>query len=84
MLKSQQDVCCVKFGSILLKPANLTQVEKQLATWTVFQAEVQPLLIVEGIVHLHNKVVVHAFLLAMLGFLSILTNIRLSSIVCSY
>ena len=62
MLQRKKNVCRVELGSILFEPTNLTEVEKQFSTWAVLKAEVEPFLIMECVVHLDNKVMVHTFL----------------------
>ena len=63
MLKSEQNISRVKLSSILLEPANLAQVEEKFTTWAVLEAEEEFVFGLEGIVHLHNELVIHAFLL---------------------
>ena len=62
VLEGKQDVGGVEFGRVLLKPANLTQVKEEFATWAVLETEVQLALRLEGIVHLDDELVIHAFL----------------------
>lgn len=61
MLQSQQNIGSVKLGCILLKSANLTEIEEQLASGAVLQTEEQLGLRLEGVVHLHDVGVVHTF-----------------------
>ena len=62
VLKGEQNIGGVEFGRVLLEPANLTQVEEKFSTGAVLKAEVQLALRLEGIVHLDNELVIHAFL----------------------
>ena len=71
MLQRKKNVCRVELGSILFEPTNLTEVEKQFTTWAVLKAEVEPFLIMERVVHLDNKVMVHTFLYYILETLGV-------------
>ena len=71
MLQRKKNVCRVELGSILFEPTNLTEVEKQFSTWAVLKAEVEPFLIMERVVHLDNKVMVHTFLYYILETLGV-------------
>ena len=71
MLQRKKNICRVELGSILFEPTNLTEVEKQFTTWAVLKAEVEPFLIMERVVHLDNKVMVHTFLYYILETLGV-------------
>ena len=62
VLKCKQDIRRVELCSILLEPSNLTQIEEKLTTRAILQAEVQLVLCLERVVHLHDKCVIHTFL----------------------
>lgn len=62
MLQGQEDIGGVKLGSVLLEATYLTQVEEELAAWAILKAEVKLAFSLEGVVHLHDKAVVDAFL----------------------
>ena len=62
VLKGKKNVGSVELCGILLKAADLTQVEEKLATWAVLEAEVELVLRLERIVHLHDKLVIDALL----------------------
>ena len=55
MLKCKEDVGSIKLCSVLLKAADLAQVEKELTTWAVLKAEVQLALSLESEIHLDNE-----------------------------
>ena len=55
MLKCKEDVSSIKLCSVLLKTADLAQVEKELTTWAVLKAEVQLALSLESEIHLDNE-----------------------------
>lgn len=62
MLQGEEDVGRVELRGVLLEAANLAQVEEELATGAVLEAEVQLGLRLKGVVHLDDELVVHAFL----------------------
>jgi hypothetical protein len=62
LLESEQNVCRVEPGSVLLKSANLTKVEEQFTAWAILQAEEEFVLRLERVVHLHNEWIIHVFL----------------------
>ena len=62
MLQSKDDVGSVELCCVLLKPTNLTQVEKEFTTWAVLKAEVELAFRLEGIVHLYDEFVIDALL----------------------
>jgi hypothetical protein len=39
MMKGQQNVRCVKPGSILLEPSNLREIKEELSSWAIFKNE---------------------------------------------
>ena len=61
MLKCKEDVGSIKLCGVLLKAANLTQVEKELSTWAIFKAEVQLALSLESEIHLDYELMVDTF-----------------------
>ena len=61
MLKCKEDVGSIKLCSVLLKAANLAQVEKELTTWAIFKAEVQLALSLESEIHLDYELMVDTF-----------------------
>ena len=71
MLQREKNVRRVKLGSVLLKAADLTQVEEKLSARAILQAEVQLALRLKGVVHLDNKVMVHTFLYYILETLGV-------------
>ena len=62
MLKGKKDIGCVELGCILFEPTNLTQVEEELTTRAVLEAEEQLGVRLEGVVHLDDVVMVHTLL----------------------
>ena len=62
MLQREKNVRRVKLGSVLLKAADLTQVEEKLSARAILQAEVQLALCLESVVHLDDEFMIHAFL----------------------
>ena len=62
VLQSKHDVCSIKLCCVLLKPANLTQVEKEFAPWAVLETEVELALCLECVVHLYDELVIDALL----------------------
>ena len=61
MLKCKEDVGSIKLCSVLLKAANLAQVEKELTTRAVLKAEVQLALSLESEIHLDNELMMDTF-----------------------
>ena len=62
VLKSEQDVCSIELGCVLLKAPNLTQVEEKLTAWAIFKTEIKLARSLESKVHFDDELVVHAFL----------------------
>ena len=62
LLQCQENVGCVEPGRVLLKPADLAEVEEEFTTWAVLETEEEFVLRLEGIVHLDDERVVDTFL----------------------
>ena len=58
MLDGKKNVGSIKFGCILLKTANLGQVEEEFAPGAILQAKEQLFGVLEGVKHLHNEFIV--------------------------
>lgn len=58
MLQGQKNVCSIELSCVLLKATNLAQVEEELSTRAVLEAEVKLALSLECVVHLYDELVI--------------------------